>query len=158
MSTRIVVAVAIFGLFPGVAVADPIIVKDDTGRTYQLNDDGTYGIVAKSADGRTFLLDTQGSWANPDENIGFAKKLADMMDKTFADHPPSNISTDNVPKYKDCLIAEFNTMKRDAKRLFVSGPDPNSGYDKLQKAYPDQAKFLDDADHSCRSKFEKPNQ
>ncbi len=49
-------------------------------------------------------------------------------------------------------------MKRDAKRLLVSGANPQSGYDQLQKAYPDQAKFLDEADRSCRKKYEKPDQ
>ena len=158
MPVRFAVAAAVLGLLAGPALADPIIAKDDTGKTYQLNDDGTYFVVVRSADGRTFLLGTDGTWGTPDEDLGYGKKLTDMMDKAFAEHAPSNVSPDDIPKYKDCLLASFNTMKRDAKRLLVSGENPQSGYDQLQKAYPDQAKFLDEADRSCRKKYEKPDQ
>ncbi len=98
MPVRFAVAAAVLGLLAGPALADPIIAKDDTGKTYQLNDDGTYYVVARSADGRTFLLGADGTWGTADEDLGYGKKLTDMMDKAFAEHAPSNLSADDIPK------------------------------------------------------------
>jgi hypothetical protein len=157
MLTKLAAAVAISMVFAGVALADPVVVKDEAGRTYQLNADGTYDIVVKSADGRTFLLGADGTWGDADEDAAFPKRFLDFMDKAFAADKAPDVKAEDLPQYKQCMLTAFNGMKRDAKRLLLSDTDLQASFDKFEKAYPDQAKILNEADHACRQGLDKPN-
>jgi hypothetical protein len=149
---RVVVlaAGALIGL-AGVAAAEaPIIAKDAAGQTYQLSDDGTWGIVVKSEDGRTFILGRDGNWYGEDESATLETRFVAALDKEIANPHGLEVKPEDVASYRTCVLAVFNAMPRAARRILVDGPDIQANFNRLEKEFPESANALDKSDRACK--------
>ena len=146
----VLATLALVGL-TGVAAAEtPIIAKDATGQTYQLSDDGTWGIVVKSEDGRTFILGRDGNWYGEDESATLETRFLAALDKEIADPHGLEVKPEDAASYRTCVLAVFNAMPRAARRILVEGPDIQANFNQLEKQFPESADALDKSDRRCK--------
>jgi hypothetical protein len=150
MITRVALGLVAAAALSGSAAADPIVAKDALGQTYQLNDDGTYGIIVKTDDGKTLLIDGNGAWSSPDEKADLDKKFLGFLDQAMAQPNGPKIDPAVLPAYRTCILGVFDGFPVAARRMLVSGPNIQNNFERVQKAFPDVAKALNDSDQGCK--------
>ena len=141
---------ALIGLASVAAAETPIIAKDAAGQTYQLSDDGSWGIVVKSEDGRTFVLGRDGNWYGEDESATLETRFLAALDREMANPHGLEVKPEDKAPYRTCVLAVYNAMPRAARRILVDGPDMQANFNRLEKQFPESADALDKSDRQCK--------
>jgi hypothetical protein len=100
---------------------------------------------------RLASADSGGTTAPSGEDATLEQRLLVELDKAMAGPNAPNIDSSNISKYRDCIVAVFDSLPITARRAFLAGSDIRTNYPVFEKAYPDIARQLDEADRSCLS-------
>lgn len=147
---RTAIAAAAILSAAGAALAAPVTATDGAGTIYQLNDDGTYGLVVTGEDGKTYLLAPGGSWHSQDEAAALLERFGAFLDAAFARPEAPKVPAAAWPGYRACLVAVFGTLPISAQQTVLSGTDPRETFKLLKENDPESAKLLELGDQNCR--------
>ena len=134
----------------GGSIAAPMTARDGAGTVYQLNEDGTYGIIVKGENGETYVLSPDGRWSGADAATDLVQRFDAFLENALSGPTAPNLVEGEWPKYKACLIAAFKALPIAAQQIIVSGDDPRDVFKQLQAVDPQSAAALDAADRACR--------
>jgi hypothetical protein len=130
----------------GTAAAEPIAAKDQLGQTYRLNDDGTYGTVVRSDDGREFVLMPDGRWqaagatasTDPSTEAKMTASIDAWVEDQGRDMTPGQRTT-----VKACIAAAVAGLAPVAKAQILQVADFERGAKNLLHEHPEMAPRLD---------------
>ncbi len=148
MSLPFAIAVTMgVGLASGAAAAEPITATDQLGQTYRLGDNGTYGMVVRSGDGREFVLTPDGSWqpagaATASTDPATEARLTASIDAWVEDEG-REMPLEQRRSVKDCIARAVAGLPPAAKAQILEVSDFERGAKNLLRDHPEMAPRLD---------------
>ena len=137
------------GLASEAATAEPITATDQLGQTYRLGDNGAYGLVVRSGDGRAFVLTPDGHWeaaagaaSTASTDPAMEARLAASIDAWVEDEG-REMPLEQRRSVKDCIARAVAGVAPAAKAQILEVNDFERGARNLLRDHPEMAPHLD---------------